>query len=81
MNLWSLHRGIFRHLRDRIDSCHGVSSMSPELLLPSILGDLVARAVVAVDVAPTTSRCIGVTHQEDLAIVKEAIALAYVAQP
>ncbi|MFI5035651.1 MAG: NTP transferase domain-containing protein [Acidimicrobiales bacterium] len=68
MNLWGfqpeiwplLHRAMAEH--DFIQSA--------EVLLPIFVGNLLKRTDLRFDVMPTTSRCIGVTHVEDLPLAQ-----------
>ena len=46
------------------------------LLLPEVVEDLVDAGIDTVDVVDTESRCIGLTHPDDLPILQDELALA-----
>lgn len=43
---------------------------APELLLPEVVGSVVARGAARVAVRPASGRCIGITHPGDLPLVR-----------
>ncbi len=73
MNLWGFHRRV-------LDALEGaLARFTPtdehrELLLVDVVGDLVASHADKVSVLPTEARCLGITHQEDLALVRRFIS-------
>lgn len=76
MNLWGFESRILDHLEAAlarfVPGTHGRS----ELLLPDVVGRLLEERADEVRVVETASRCIGVTHQEDLALVEAELAAA-----
>jgi len=74
MNLWGFHPRIFDELADAVAAIDSSCSTRPELLLPDVVGALVARGDDEVHVVETSNRCIGVTHREDLDIVRGEVA-------
>ncbi len=68
MNLWGFQPPIWPLLRRAYDE-HDFSA-SAEVLLPVVVGDLLRREDLRVDVLSTASRCIGVTHAEDLPLAQ-----------
>jgi hypothetical protein len=72
MNLWGFHRRMLDNLRAALDSEPATSER--ELLLPDVVGDLVASGNDQVHTLATAARCVGVTHREDLQIVRAEIA-------
>ncbi len=79
MNLWGFTTGIFEQLDEALGSFDPAAAQSidgkpPEVLLPRVVGDLVARGQATVRVANTAARCIGITHPDDLALVRSIVA-------
>lgn len=70
MNLWGFEPTILDHLEAAVDSPPG----GDEILLPDVLGALVRDKAVEVRLCHTSSRCIGLTHREDLAPLREQLA-------
>lgn len=79
MNLW----GFTEPLLDELDSALDVfdpetapheEGKPPELLLPDVVGSLVAAGRGRIRVAPAEGRCIGLTHPDDLPLVRRLIA-------
>jgi hypothetical protein len=73
MNLWGFHPRMLDHLE------HALKSFDPnagydELLLPQVIGALVESGADHVRVVNTEARCIGITHREDIEIVREQLA-------
>jgi UTP-glucose-1-phosphate uridylyltransferase len=68
MNLWGfqpsiwplMHRAMEEHDED----------VDPEVLLPTFVAEAMERDGLIVDALPTSSRCIGVTHAEDLPLAQ-----------
>lgn len=74
MNLWGFESRILDRLEEALERFVPGQHGRRELLLPDVVGRLVAAGEDEVRVVVTTSRCIGVTHQEDLALVGEELA-------
>ncbi|HUZ19586.1 MAG TPA: NTP transferase domain-containing protein [Acidimicrobiales bacterium] len=79
MNLWGFHPRLLDHLVDALAHFDPETAVRRELLLPDVVGSLVERRHDSVHVVETDSRCIGVTHQADIAIVREEVAAAQAA--
>ncbi|HXZ82669.1 MAG TPA: sugar phosphate nucleotidyltransferase [Acidimicrobiales bacterium] len=73
MNLWGFHPRMLDHLAQALQS-FDPGSDAGELLLPQVIEDLVASGADHVRVVNTDARCIGITHREDIAIVREQLA-------
>lgn len=75
MNLWGFEPGMWDELRAAMDAAHGASE-DDEVLLPELVDRLIARsgARSRFEVLSTTSRCLGVTHPDDLALVRDELA-------
>jgi hypothetical protein len=78
MNLWGFDWSIFEDLDRALTDFDPATAAHqpgkpPELLLPMVVGDLVAAGLVRVRVAPTEGRCIGITHPDDLPLVRELV--------
>ena len=75
MNLWGFDPKMWSVLAGAMAAAEGASE-DDEVLLPELVGRLVAERgeLSRFEVLSTTSRCLGVTHPDDLAIVREAIA-------
>jgi hypothetical protein len=74
MNLWGFHHRMLDHL-DRAVAAQRSDGDDKELLLVDVVGDLVASGQDEFRVVATEARCLGVTHREDIAIVREQLAL------
>lgn len=79
MNLWGFDPQIFDHLEAALagfdpSSIPEVDGKPPELLLPSVVGDLVDGRRATVRVILTKGRCIGITHPDDLPLVRTILA-------
>jgi hypothetical protein len=79
MNLWGFDPSIFDDLERALSTFDPETAphqpgKPPEMLLPSVVGDLVAAGSVRVRVAPAEGRCIGITHPDDLPLVRELVA-------
>ncbi len=68
MNLWGFQPSIWPLLRQALNE-HDFAS-GAEVLLPVVVGELLRTADLHVDVLATSSRCIGVTHSEDLPLAQ-----------
>lgn len=79
MNLWGFSPCIFEELADaeaaRCSAYAGATPEQPEeLLLPEVVGGLARRHGDAVALIETASRCIGLTHRDDVAFVQETLS-------
>lgn len=74
MNLWGFHERVFDHLEEAIARFDPAHAPRKELLLPDVMNALVHAGTDTVHVVGTSTRCIGVTHQEDLPLVQREIA-------
>jgi hypothetical protein len=74
MNLWGFHPRLIDELEAAIRNFDPDTAARPELLLPDVVGALVATGSDRVHVVETSNRCIGITHREDIAIVREEVA-------
>jgi hypothetical protein len=68
MNLWGFQPGIWSLMKDAVEE-HDFSEC-PEVLLPVFVGDILGHTPMRFDVLRTSSRCIGVTHAEDLPLAQ-----------
>src|ERR1035437_1285770 len=73
MNLWGLQPEIWSLMHQEMDQ-HDFNE-SPEVLLPVLVGGLLKTTAMRFSVLPTISRCIGVTHAEDLPLAQFLIRL------
>jgi hypothetical protein len=75
MNLWGFAPSMWGVLHDAMSSAADASE-DDEVLLPELVGRLVTgnATLSRFDVLSTTSRCIGVTHPDDLGLVRAEIA-------
>lgn len=79
MNLWAFDESIFDDLDEALGSFEPESvaqeaGKPPELLLPSVVGDLVSSGRAQVRVSRADGRCIGITHPDDLPLVRELLS-------
>jgi hypothetical protein len=78
MNLWGFLPRMLGHLEEAIESFdpppQPPDAKPPELLLPDVVGRLVASGTEVFKVFPTSGRCIGITHPEDLEAVRAELA-------
>lgn len=73
MNLWGFHHRMLDHLTMAVEA-HSKGRHKRELLLVEVVGALVDAGTDHVSVIDTDARCIGVTHREDVLIVREQLA-------
>lgn len=73
MNLWGFQPAVWPLLRESLER-HDFSS-EPEVLLPVFVGRILHHYPLRFDVLPTSSRCVGVTHADDLALVQMDVRL------
>jgi dTDP-glucose pyrophosphorylase len=76
MNLWGFRARMLDELAFALEHFDAELSARPELLLPDVVGGLVASGRDTVHVIATDERCIGITHPEDMSIVREEVAHA-----
>lgn len=81
MNLWGFAPSLYEELRGALDAFDPETAphppgKPPELLLPSVVGELVSSSAARVEVAPTEGHCIGITHPDDLAFVRGFVLAA-----
>lgn len=79
MNLWGFSEGIFDDLDralKRFDptTVPHTDEKPAELLLPDVAAHLVRAGLARMRVVETASRCIGITHPDDLSLVRLIIA-------
>lgn len=70
MNLWGFAPSILDHLSEATAPFEPTGP-GHEVLLPQILGVLIDRRRVQVQVIETASRCYGLTHREDVPLVRD----------
>jgi len=68
MNLWGFQPNIWPLMHREVQE-HDFEA-SPEVLLPTFVAGVMARDGLAFTVIETSSRCIGVTHAEDLPLAQ-----------
>ncbi|MHB1508204.1 MAG: NTP transferase domain-containing protein [Acidimicrobiales bacterium] len=78
MNLWGFSEGIFDDIGRALGvfdakRAPGEGGKPPELLLPEVVGHLVAAELARVRVVQTEGRCVGLTHPDDIPLVRELI--------
>jgi hypothetical protein len=76
MNCWGFDFHIIDGLRQAIDEFvrDPVKLVGPaELLLPDVVAHLHAVEGLAFDVRPATGRCLGLTHAEDLDLLRAVL--------
>lgn len=71
MNLWGFEAAMWGELASAMARATGASE-DDEVLLPELVGSLVAAGAACsrFEVLATSSRCLGVTHPDDLALVR-----------
>ena len=79
MNLWGFAPSVFGELERALEDFDPETAPHPpgkpaELLLPSVVGDLVRAGKVTVRVREAAGRCIGITHPDDLPLVRGLVA-------
>jgi hypothetical protein len=68
LNLWGFQPGVWP-LMDVAMQGHDFTD-NPEILLPIFVGDILHHTPMRFDVINTSSRCIGVTHADDLPLAQ-----------
>jgi hypothetical protein len=81
MNLWGFAESILDELDSALDAFDPETAphderKPPELLLPEVVGQIVSGGRARFRVVPSNSRCIGLTHPDDLPLVRSLIAEA-----
>jgi hypothetical protein len=79
MNLWGFSEGIFDDLDRALarfdpETAPHAEGKPAELLLPSVVADLVSKDLARVRVVQTEGRCIGLTHPDDVPLVQGIVA-------
>ncbi|MFI5036103.1 MAG: NTP transferase domain-containing protein [Acidimicrobiales bacterium] len=72
MNLWGFQPAILPFMRAAV-ATHDFA-VEPEVVLPVFVGAILHHAPLRFDVLATTSRCVGVTHAEDLPLAQLRVA-------
>ncbi|MGH9298114.1 MAG: NTP transferase domain-containing protein [Acidimicrobiales bacterium] len=80
MNLWAFAHSVFADLDAALGAFDPATAphqpgKAPELLLPEVVGSLVRNGRCTVEVEQTEGRCIGITHPDDLPVVRQIVAL------
>jgi GTP:adenosylcobinamide-phosphate guanylyltransferase len=73
MNLWGFQPAIWPLLRQEMQA-HDFT-LEPESQLPVMVGKILHHVPLRFDVLTTDSRCVGVTHADDLALVQADVRL------
>jgi NDP-sugar pyrophosphorylase family protein len=75
LNMWGFHPSIFDHLETAVDEFvkSPAASSKAEVLLPTVVGDLLKDSEISVKVLPGTDRWVGLTYSADLDAAKRAI--------
>lgn len=74
MNLWGFSPSVFA-LLDEATARFEPDGPDEEILLPEVLGAAVASGRTTVSVAATSSHCYGVTHKDDVLLVRDHLAV------
>lgn len=84
MNLWGLHPSIWPVLAKAVAGVHPDAPLAPEdggraasdeeVLLPEVVGAMAADGRDRVRVLRSSGRCVGVTHADDLPVVRNVLA-------
>jgi len=79
MNLWGFAEAMLDELSEALDAFDPgtspqVDGKPPELLLPDVVGRVVAEGRAPIRVVPAHSRCVGLTHPDDVPLVRSLIA-------
>lgn len=75
MNLWGFQPSILDELDAAVEAGREQAAAGSEILLPDVVGDLVASGTGRVLAVTTEARCIGITHPDDLELVRREIAV------
>lgn len=71
MNLWGFQPAMWPLLHRAMEQ-HDFAQ-HPELQLPVFVGEILHHTPLRFDVLPTSSRCVGVTHADDLPLVQKSV--------
>lgn len=79
MNLWGFEESIFEHLEAALEAfdpatAHHEPGKPPEVLLPTVVAGTLERGEATVRVTQVDARCIGITHPDDLPLVRQIVA-------
>ena len=76
MNVWAFQPDIFDGLADAVTAflAAGQGAGDGEVLLPTVVGDLIARGRAVVRVLPATDRWVGLTYSTDLGGARALVA-------
>jgi MobA-like NTP transferase protein len=79
MNLWGFAESMLDEIDDGLDALDPETApheegKPPELLLPDVVGQAVATGRALIRVVPSENRCIGLTHPDDLPLVRQLVA-------
>jgi hypothetical protein len=79
MNLWGFSEGIYDDLERALAAfdpgpADNGEGKPPELLLPDVVAKIVVSGLARVRVVETTGRCIGLTHPDDVPLVRRIVA-------
>jgi NDP-sugar pyrophosphorylase family protein len=76
MNMWGFGTSLFDELAEQFPRFlrSGLEDLKSEFFLPSVAMELLSKGKARVRVLPTSERWVGVTHREDLEMVRAHIA-------
>ncbi len=74
MNLWGFTPRIFAELEQAARAFDPAKAGRAELIVVDVVNEAVSSGRDRVEVIETTDRCIGITHSEDVAIVRDELA-------
>jgi hypothetical protein len=79
MNLWGFSPAVLDDLDDALDAfdpetAPHAEGKPPELLLPDVVAVVVEAGRARVRVVPAGGRCIGITHPDDLPLIRSLVA-------
>ncbi|HTX01188.1 MAG TPA: NTP transferase domain-containing protein [Acidimicrobiales bacterium] len=74
MNLWGFQQSVLDDLAAAVEAGREQAAAGAELLLPDVVGELVSQGRARLRAVVTESRCIGITHPDDLDLVRREIA-------
>lgn len=76
MNLWGFYPRMLDQLANAVERFDAAREGRRELLLPDVVGEVLEASDDAVHVIATDERCLGITHADDMPIVREELSLA-----
>ena len=76
VNLWGFLPAILDVLRSGFEAFAAGPGVAggEEFLLPNVVGERIEAGELHVDVLPTEDRCVGLTHPDDLPLLRSALA-------